>query len=199
MSRLLLLVGLLAALVGCSAAPAPPTTAPLTATSVPTPAAVGVAAPPAPTAVTIPVISASSTLVPLGLNADGTMTVPPITEPLQAAYYDEGVTPGAVGPAIITGHSSGRQDGESVPGVFARLSELAPGDEVFTETSTGERLRWVVERIETYDKDAFDWAEVAGDVVGPELRLITCSGDLTTLPDGSRSYSDNTAVFARLA
>lgn len=182
----LLLAGLLVALVGCGAPTSAPTAdGPLIGP--PPPAA-------APAAVEIPAIGARSTLIGLGLNRDGTMAVPPVDQPAQAAWYDLGVTPGNTGPALITGHVSGREDGQSVPGIFARLDELVPGDEVFTDTTDG-RTRWVVDRTEVYDKDAFDWAEVAGDTDGPELRLITCGGDLETLPDGGRSYDSNTVVF----
>lgn len=155
----------------------------------------------APAAVSIPRIGAESSLVPLGLADDGTLAVPPITEPGQASVFldvDAGVIPGQPGPALISGHRSGRPAAEPVPGVFARLPELTAGDEVLTTDTSGVVLRWVVLRVASYPKDAVDWAEVLGDTEGPELRLVTCSGQLQ---DGiaGRTYSDNTVVFAVLA
>ncbi|MGQ0481383.1 MAG: sortase domain-containing protein, partial [Pseudonocardia sp.] len=81
----------------------------------------------------IEAINASSTLVPLGLNADQTITVPPLDQPLQASWYRLGPTPGAAGPAVILGHINGNgQDG-----IFARLHEVKPGDQVKVSRQDG--------------------------------------------------------------
>lgn len=189
-ARPLLLLALLLALVGCAA---PTADAPAQARG-------GGGYVPAPMTVEIPAIGAGSTLVDLGLNPDGTLAVPPITEPGQASWYrhgNAGVIPGQDGPALVVGHRSGRDGaGDSVPGVFARLDELAPGDEVFTSDTDGQRLRWLVQRIAVYPKDALDWAEVAGDTEGPALRLITCDGALRGNEQGGLTYSDNLVVYA---
>ncbi len=195
MTRPLVLLAFLLALVGCAA--------PIAVVPVQPGARGGGGYVPAPMTVEIPAIGATSTLVDLGLNEDGTLAVPPITEPGQASWYrhgNAGVIPGQDGPALIAGHRSGRDgSGASVPGVFARLDELAPGDEVFTTDTDGQTLRWLVQRMAVYPKDSLNWAEVAGDTDGPELRLITCDGLLRDNGQGGRTYSDNLAVFAVLA
>lgn len=154
----------------------------------------------APASVSIPAIGAQSSLVPLGLNPDGTLAVPPITDPGQASWYvdgNAGVIPGQDGPALISGHRSGRDgEGRSVPGVFARLDELTPGDAVHTVDTDGQILRWQVQRVEVYPKDALNWAEVAGDTEGPELRLLTCEGLLQGDGQGGRTYDSNLVIFA---
>lgn len=154
----------------------------------------------APVAVSIPAIGAESSLIELGLNPDGTLAVPPITQPGQASVYltpTAGVIPGQDGPALISGHRTGRDgSGASVPGVFERLDELAPGDEVFTTDTAGQTLRWRVQRIAVYPKDALDWAEIAGDTDGPALRLLTCDGLLRDNGQGGRTYSDNLVIYA---
>lgn len=194
MTRPLVLLALVLALAGCAV---PTASAPPAETGVEV-GVQGVIA--APVAVAIPAIGAESTLEPLGLNPDGTLAVPPITEPGQASWYedgDAGVIPGQDGPALIAGHRSGRDaSGASVPGVFARLDELAPGDAVLTTDSTGWTLHWRVERIAVYPKDALDWAEVVGDTDGPALRLITCEGALRSNEQGGLTYSDNLVVYA---
>jgi hypothetical protein len=52
-----------------------------------------------------------------------------------------------------------------------------------------------VERVEQYPKDRFPTRAVYGDVAGPELRLITCGGELDR---AAHSYRDNIVVYARL-
>ncbi|GHE78037.1 hypothetical protein GCM10017786_04530 [Amycolatopsis deserti] len=175
------LLGLLL-LGGCAAQQAPVQPAP------PPPSA---AAPVEPEALDIPRIGARSTLVPLGLNADGTIEVPPVTQPMQAGWYRNGPTPGEVGPAVILGHV----DGGGQKGIFHRLRELAPGDEVSVSRKDGSVLRFVVTRVEQIDKDSFPTEAVYGDTSGPELRLITCGGSFDR---AAHSYRDNIIVFAVL-
>jgi len=94
---------------------------------------------------------------------------------------------------VIAGHINGNVDGDSVPGVFARLAQLAPGDEVFVERSDAPRLRFEVYRVETHPKAEFPTREAYRDVNAVELRLITCGGEFS-----NGHYEDNTIVWARL-
>lgn len=158
-----------------------------------------------PTWVAVPAIGAESSLVPLGLTAVGELEVPPEDQPLQAGYYagakpdeigDE-VLPGETGPAVIAGHVDGVIDGvKGRAGIFARLHELVPGDEVRIERADGSRLRFLVDRVEKHPKDRFPTAAVYGATPGPELRLITCGGPFDR---SSGHYTDNWIVFAHLA
>jgi hypothetical protein len=145
-----------------------------------------------PTEFSIPAIDTDSSLVPLGLNPDQTIAVPPVTDPMQAGWYKLGATPGERGPAVILGHV----DGTSGPGIFSRLPELKPGNEVRVARQDHTRLRFVVTRVEQVPKSAFPAERVYGDTLFPELRLITCGGsfDHTT-----RSYQDSLIVYAVLA
>lgn len=194
MARSLIILAFALALVGCAA---PGAVVPLQ------PGARGGGGyVPAPVALNIPAIGATSTLIELGLNPDNTLAVPPITDPGQASWYrhgSAGVVPGQPGPALISGHVSGRQGGVPVPGVFARLHELGPGDEVIVERDGADPLVFRVTAVETYDKDAFPWDRVAVDTATPQLRLITCGGLLGEAPDGSRSYQSNVVAYAVLA
>ena len=45
---------------------------------------------------------------------------------MQAGWYSLGPTPGEVGPAVVLGHVDGYRN----PGIFYRLHELVPGDDV---------------------------------------------------------------------
>ncbi|GAB2998011.1 class F sortase [Amycolatopsis acidiphila] len=146
--------------------------------------------PPAePAAIDIPRIGAHSSLVPLGLNPDHTVDVPPVSEPQQAGWYRFGSTPGEVGPAVILGHV----DGNKQLGIFYRLKELVPGDRVSVSRVDGSTARFVVSRVEQADKDVFPSGAVYDDTADPELRLITCGG---SFDHAAHSYRDNIIVFA---
>lgn len=157
-----------------------------------------------PTSIRIPKIGVMSTLVPLGLTEAGELAVPPVDQPGQAGWYagadpefdgDE-IMPGQVGPAVVAGHVDGIVAGrKGQPGVFARLRELAPGDEIQVERDDGVTLRFSVYAVAEYDKDQFDSDAVYGPTPGPELRVITCSGPFDRQ---AGHYTRNTVVSARL-
>lgn len=183
-------------LVGCggpeTAPPAatPTTTAPATSVS-PTaaPAAAEVIGESRPEALSIPSLDVRSVMMDLGLRADGTMEVPP--DGTTTGWYTLSPTPGEIGPAVLAAHV----DWKGEPGVFWRLRELEPGDEVQVERADGTTVVFAVDRVEQYDKDRFPSDAVYGDVDGAELRLITCGGEFD---DGAGSYEDNVVVYAHL-
>jgi LPXTG-site transpeptidase (sortase) family protein len=187
---------LLLVLAGCSSQDDPPATptsdAPVALSQAP-PAVKNVTALPAspPTEISIPKIGATSSLVALGLNADRTIQVPPVEQPMQAGWYDKAPTPGEIGPAVILGHV----DGNKKPGIFFRLKEMAVGDEVLVTRQDGSTARFKVTRVEQVSKKDFPTDLVYGNTEGPELRLITCGG---VFDHSARSYKDNVIVFATL-
>lgn len=160
-----------------------------------------------PFAIDIPRIGAHSTLIPLGLNPDRSLEVPPVDEPGQAGYYageDTGklgdeCLPGARCSAVVVAHVDGYgPDGrKGFPGVFARLSELAPGDEVLVEQADGNRLRFVVERVEQVPKARFPSADFYERDDRPRLNLATCGGAFGNAQPGH--YDDNILVWTVLA
>ncbi|HTF55056.1 MAG TPA: class F sortase [Pseudonocardia sp.] len=145
----------------------------------------------APTEVRIDAIDATSSLVPLGLNPDRTITVPPVNTPLQASWYRLGPTPGAAGPAIILGHVNGNgQDG-----IFARLNQVKPGDQVKVTRQDGKTAVFTVTKLQQIAKNAFPTVDVYGDTPDAQLRLITCGGGFDK---GKGSYVDSIIAFATL-
>lgn len=188
MRRLLVTLAALGVLAGCGTATVPadaPASPPTTAVVVEAPAPVGLE---------IPKIGVKTTepLMPLALDAEMELEVPPLNRPELAGWFKSGVRPGEVGPAVIAGHVNG--DGR--PGIFARLHELGPGDEVFVDREDGSRVRFTVTRVVSYPKDAYPTAEVYGDVPTPQLRLVTCAGDFDEAAD---SYRENLVAYAELA
>ena len=200
MIRLLsLIVGVLL-VGGCGAAAPEPRLSPGAASASSAPAPVA-----DPTAITIPAIGAHSTLIPLGLGPDGELAVPPVDEPLQASWYagakpdvdgDE-IQPGEIGPSVVAGHVDGVINGKKgQPGIFARLHELKPGDEILIDRADGSQVRFLVDRVEKHSKADFPSEAVYGATTGPELRLITCGGAFNR---SSGHYEDNWLAFATLA
>jgi hypothetical protein len=190
----LLAVGLLA---GCSGTPDGPGPDNGPSLSAPVVAGGGPVAPIAPlpasnpTQLRIDKIDATSTLVALGLNKDRTITVPPVSQPKQASWYKFGPTPGAIGPAIILGHING--NGQQ--GIFARLNELKPGDQIKVSRADGKTAVFTVTKLQQIAKTQFPTQEIYGDTSDAELRLISCTG---TFDRSKRSYQDNIIVFATL-
>ena len=180
---------------GCSsqAGPGPNDGPSLTSPTVaggPVTAAAPLAASP-PTQLRIDSINATSSLVPLGLNPDQTITVPPVSTPLQASWYRLGPTPGAAGPAIILGHING--DGHD--GIFAHLNQLKPGDQVKVTRQDGKTAIFTVTKLQQVAKNAFPTVDVYGDTPDAQLRLITCGGGFDK---SKRSYVDSIIAFATL-
>ncbi|MDT8909525.1 class F sortase [Amycolatopsis sp. PS_44_ISF1] len=144
-----------------------------------------------PVSLDIPSIGAHSSLVPLGLNPDDTVQVPPVSTPLQAGWYEFGPTPGETGPAVVLGHV----DGNKHKGIFYRLKEVKPGDEVAIARRDGRTAHFEVTKVDEVPKDVFPSDAVYGDTAGPELRLITCGGGFD---HAAHNYVDNIIVYAGL-
>lgn len=144
-----------------------------------------------PAEVSIPSIEATSSLVQLGLNADETVEVPPVDQPMQAGWYRLGVTPGEQGAAVILGHV----DGGGQAGIFHRLHELTAGDEVLVRRTDGRTAVFGVSRTQQVAKAEFPTEAVYGPSDAPELRIVTCGGEFD---QARQSYRDNIIVYATL-
>ena len=128
-------------------------------------------------------------VIDLGLLADGSMEVP--ADATTVGWYTQSPTPGEPGPAVLAAHVNWNHR----KGAFADLKALDPGDQVIVDRADGTAARFRVERVEQYPKDRFPTLAVYGDVEGPELRLITCGGELDR---AAHSYRDNVVVYARM-
>ena len=142
-----------------------------------------------PVSVAVPSVGLASSLVPIGVDATGAL-VPP-ADYGQAGWFDAGVAPGQVGPAVLAGHV----DSRSGPAVFYRLEDIAVGAQVEVGRADGSTLTFQVTRVAEYPKSAFATDEVYGPTVDAQLRLITCGGEFDR---SRRSYVDNVVVFASL-
>lgn len=143
-----------------------------------------------PTALVVPAIDVNTPLLRLGLAADGSVQVPPVTAHDRAGWYAYSPTPGQTGPAVLLGHVTVGPYGD---GVFRHLGRLRGGDRIVVHLRNGREPQFAVTSVRTVAKAEFPVEDVYGDVDRPELRLITCGGPRTG--DG---YQDNVIVFAGL-
>ena len=160
------------------------TTAPASSAS-PAPAAL-------PTALSIPVIGVSHSLATVGLNPDGSLQVPSLSDVAVPAWYTGSPRPGDPGPAVIVGHVDSAASGK---GVFFDLGDLHIGDQIIISRADGTTVTFLVTNIESVPKATFPTQAVYGNTPDAELRVITCGGAFDT---ATGHYLNNIIVFARL-
>ena len=145
-----------------------------------------------PVSVDIPAIGVHSELLRLGVNADGTVQVPPLTTGAdEAAWLRYSATPGQIGASVIEGHV----DSYRGPAVFYRLGALRPGDTIDVTLADGETGIFRVTGVREYLKDKFPAKVIYSDTNYAALRLITCGG---AFDYATGHYLSSTVVFASL-
>jgi sortase (surface protein transpeptidase) len=143
-----------------------------------------------PINITIPSVNIDSLIIPVGLNPDSSIQLPPILSP-QTGWYKSSPTPGEIGPSVIVGHVDNY---ESVS-VFWRLRYVKPGDMVLITRTDGTIVHFRVDALSQYDQNNFPTQQVYGNISYPGLRIITCGGNFDTK---TASYSQNTVVYASI-
>ncbi len=141
-----------------------------------------------PARVVIPAIDVDADLVRLGLKPDGSMEVPDFG---LAGWYTEGPKPGRPGPSVIVAHV----DSRAGPDVFARLGDLAPGDEIDVVYDSGDTVTFFAASHEQIPKGALPVAKIWPMTDERLLTLITCGGDFD---HSVRHYRDNLIVYTSL-
>ncbi len=139
--------------------------------------------------VRVPAIGVDASVVSLGLNSDSTLQVP--TNATDAGWWSGGTAPGGRGAAVIVGHVNWGGN----EGVFGRLHELVPGQDVLVTHRDGVTDHYRVTTTAVYPKIRFPTGLVYGPLPYPGLRLITCTG---SFDPSTGHYDDNLIVFARL-
>jgi hypothetical protein len=143
-----------------------------------------------PTSLELSRLEISGEIIPVGLLQDGSLETPDVFSH-DVGWFDEGVTPGEVGTAILTGHV----DTINGPSVFARLNEVVPGDTIKIKRADGNVAVFRVTKTEAFEQNSFPSEIVYKESSLPEIRLITCGG---VFDESTQRYSHNTVVFARL-
>jgi hypothetical protein len=145
-----------------------------------------------PVSVEIPAIGVKSTVLHLGVNADGSIQVPSLdTQASDAAWYKYSATPGQIGASVIEGHV----DSYTGPAVFFRLGALRPGDRIDVTLADGITAVFRVIGVRSYLKSNFPAAVIYHPPDYAALRLITCGG---AFDFATGHYLSSTVVFASL-
>jgi Sortase domain len=142
-----------------------------------------------PTYVSIKSIGASSEIVQLGLEPDGSLEVPVDFNVI--GWFTGSVEPGEPGASVFAGHAASHNG----PGIFKNLQKLKPDDHVRVARNDGALLTFAVTRIDTFPKDYFPTEQVYGPTSARELRLITCGGKFDA---ELGTYESNVVVYATL-
>ncbi|MFI6820471.1 class F sortase [Micromonospora sp. NPDC050187] len=145
-----------------------------------------------PTRIRIPRIGVDAPTVPLGLDKNQQIAVPPLNKPETTGWYKLGPSPGEVGTAVVVGHVDSRATGRAV---FYRLGALKPGDTIEVPRKDGRKARFVVDGVTRYPKKKLPLDLVYGHTGKAQLRVITCGGGYDK---AAKSYKDNIVVFATL-
>ncbi|WP_405372326.1 MULTISPECIES: glycosyl hydrolase family 8 [unclassified Microbacterium] len=140
-----------------------------------------------PEHVSIPAIGVESDLIGLGRGDDGWIEAP--ADYNDVGWYEDGVVPGDVGPAVIAAHV----DSPWAAAIFHDLSKLAPGDTVSVSRSDGTVAEFVVTGTQSVKKHTFPTESIYAPVPTPELRLVTCGGPIS---GETGLYEDNIVVTA---
>lgn len=149
-----------------------------------------VVAPDLPRYLTIDKIGVHARVLRLGLNDSGAIAAP---EGIwDVGWYEGSAKPSESGTAFIDGHISG----PTLPAVFVRLHELAPGDMMTIERGSGELLHYAVQSVEAKQLGQIDMTALLGPHNGnaQSLVLMTCIGQF----DAQRyAYDSRLIVVAK--
>lgn len=134
----------------------------------------------------IPKLNQHIPIEAVGLTKSGAMAVP--IHDSNAGWFKLGPSPGQIGNAVIDGHNSIRSAGL---GVFGRLKELQPGDQIIYQNKT-DSFRFIVTRTAQYAFTSVPLPTIYGASNGYHLNLITCTGKWNRL---TQSYPDRFVVY----
>ncbi|MEU0099909.1 class F sortase [Streptomyces sp. NPDC006267] len=140
--------------------------------------------------VKISAIDVDAPIIDVNLDANGWIDAPPAEDPNLAGWYQNGVSPGQRGTAVVVGHV----DNMSGPAVFYGLGSLRKGHRVEVTRYDGRVGIFEVYGVEVFSKNDFPGPRVYGDTGQAELRVITCGGGYSK----AGGYDGNVVVFARL-
>lgn len=140
----------------------------------------------------------------VGLDPNGALEVPPLSQPRTVAFYRQSPVPGdmpacsfeqgCVGPAVLAAHVN--SDGQQ--GTFARLAQLKRGAQVEVDRGDGRTAVFTVTKVAIFQKSAFPTRDVYGDVQTPTIMLLTCGPGGLVHTSAGGNYLQQTAVTAEL-
>ncbi|MGR4883270.1 sortase domain-bontaining protein [Streptomyces sp. LARHCF249] len=118
--------------------------------------------------------------------ATGELGVPDAeTDANSPGWWTQGVTPGEKGVSVLVAHF----DTKYGPALMKDVKKIKLGDLVEVSREDGKTAKFKIREIEDVNKEDFPTDKVYGDTGRPELRLLTCGGELK---DGHRT---NNVIF----
>ncbi len=128
-------------------------------------------------------------VVPVGVQPDGYMELPP--DVAVAGWYRYGSDPGsATGTTVISAHVDSLEYGL---GPFSQLKTLAVGARITVMSSDGSTAAYAVESVQSILKSQLPLDQIFDREGAPRLILITCGGQFNS---EQLNYSDNVVVVA---
>lgn len=138
----------------------------------------------------IPSLGVVLPVVPVGVARDGQMALP--DDPDIGGWYRFGPGPtSGAGASVISAHVDSRDE----VGPLARLPRLDRGARIVV-TVGGDRVVYVVERVDQYAKTALDVDALFSRSGPARLHLVSCGGEWNPR---TRHYEDNVVAIARRA
>ncbi|WP_328907276.1 class F sortase [Streptomyces sp. NBC_00234] len=135
-------------------------------------------------------IRVDAPMIDVNLDPNGWIEAPPPEDPNLAGWYQNGISPGQRGTAVVVGHV----DNMSGPAVFYGLGAIKKGQRVEVARYDGRIAVFEVYGVDVFAKNDFPGARVYGDTGHAELRVITCGGGYSK----AGGYDGNVVVFARM-
>jgi len=142
---------------------------------------------PAPHRLQIPAIGVDASVESVGVTPELQLKTPQDTN--SVGWYELGSGPAQDGDVVMNGHLD-TQSGD--PAVFARLSDVKPGDTIVVVASDGPAFKYRVQSASWVPNDRRP-ADLYATDGPPRLTLITCAG---TWDAGKKLYSDRLVVTA---
>ncbi|MFF3861783.1 sortase domain-bontaining protein [Streptomyces sp. NPDC002209] len=184
-----LAASLTAALAACAAEPPPDPKVGSTSAAPVASTATATALPPSkPTGMKIDAAGVDAKkMVDLEVDAaTGELGVPDAdTDANHPGWWTGGVTPGEKGVSVLVAHF----DTKHGPALMKDVKKIELGDLVEVPREDGRTAKFKIREIEDVDKKDFPTGKVYGDTQRPELRLLTCGGEIK---DGHRT---NNIIF----
>ncbi len=142
-----------------------------------------------PKSLNLPSIHTQGFIQKVGVDQHSQIAVP--TNIHLAGWFVNTVTPGSLGLSIIDGHL----DGYRLPGIFADIAKLKPGDSIVVELANGLTRKFRVVRVQslpTSQAVSVLFSQTPG--ISRQLNLITCGGVFNK----SAGYDHRVIVMASL-
>lgn len=136
----------------------------------------------------IPAIGLDTKILQVDLNSQRLVDVPPA----DVGWYMGSAKPGNPGNAVLQGHV---KNFDLSPGIFSRLAEVQPGDDIYTVDSAGKKVHFKVAVNDLVDAAAFPVEKVYGATGDTHLNLITCAGSYDAQ---KQDYTMRTVIYAQL-